>query len=294
MSMFDFLHKANLTSRDEQVLRNIMASPEAERIIERAEQATIEKRIALKARLDTVDQRHDKDVSAAGVALQNAIRARESLEAQLVAARHEEKRTGAAIDAAESAKHREARALQQDLIASRDMRLDDFFRHLDSAADKLRHLTRITAFPVNSWTGETSAKYESNTAEVTALVTALKEAMAEVTGMALLPLARNEVSERLTVLTHKLGPALEAFSLPTPRLDESGEVTLSRERLKLADVLQDNGVREPGDQPAAVTTQARPRTQKHGASTPKPVVAIERTGGKNANKQAVRFTGSRI
>ncbi|MGT2458794.1 hypothetical protein ACU4GI_38980 [Cupriavidus basilensis] len=261
MTLFNFFDKANLTKRDEQVLRELIASPEAEQIRNRAEQATIAYRFTLKAKLGTIDERHNMSITAAGVVLQDAIRAREALEAQLVAARDAEKRTRAASNATESAKLREAHALQQELIASRDLRLDDFYRHLDGAADKLRHLGRITAFPHTSWSGEKSVTYETNAGDVAAFMAMLKDAMADVTGMALLPLTRNEVSERLTALTHKLEPALDAFSLPTPRLDVDGEVTLSRERLKLADVLQDNGIREPGDVPASATAQASPHAK---------------------------------
>lgn len=262
MTLFNFFDKANLTKRDEQALRQLIASPEAEQIRERAERVTIEKRIALKAKLDSLDQRHDEGITAAGLAYQNAIRALEAAEAKLIAAREEEHRARTTSYALESVKLREAHELQQDLIACRDVRLDEFHEHLSDADDKLRHLTQITAFPHRTWTGEKSIRYETNADEVAALRAALKQAMADVTGMALLPLTRSEVSERLTALSHKLEPALDKFSLPTPRIDVDGDVTLSRERLKLADVLQDNGLREQGDVSVSTMAQARPR-RKH-------------------------------
>lgn len=281
MTMFTFFGKANLTKRDEQALRQLIGSPEAEQIRERAERAIIEKRIALKAKLDTIDQRHDDDITAAGLAYQAAMRALEAAEAKLIAAREEEHRARTTSYALESVKLREAHELRQELIACCDVRLDEFHEHLSDAGDKLRHLTQITAFPHRSWTGEKSIRYVTNADEVAALSTAIKEAMADVSNMKLLPLTRGEVSERLTALTHKLEPALDKFSLPTPRLDVDGEVTLSRERLKLADVLQDNGLSEPGDAPASTTAQSRPRTLKQGAGSQKPTAAAERPGTKN-------------
>jgi len=262
MTLRDYFNKAVFSKDDERVIRTILEAPETEQIIARAEQAIIEKRRMLWQRLDSLDARHDKSIAAAGAAVQEAIRAREAAEANLLAAREEERQARAAADAAEAAKGVEAYELRQALRDSRDLRLDDFYRHLDDAKDKLRHLTRITAFPLRPWTGGKSIQYETNAAEVSALSTALKEAMAEVEAMTLLPLSRAEVSERLTAWTHRLEPMLDAFSLPTPRLDENGAVTLNRGRLKLADVLQENRVLEPDD--------LRTQEQSSQAPSPKP------------------------
>lgn len=55
---------------------------------------------------------------------------------------------------------------------------------------------------------------------------------------------------------------LDGIFLPTPRLDEDGAITLNRERLNLANVLQENRVLEPGDLPTQRhTVQARPLTR---------------------------------
>lgn len=299
MSMFSFLDKANLTKRDERVLRDIMTSPEAEQILARAEQATIEKRKALRLRLDGVDARHDKGIAAAGVAYQNAIRALEAVEAQLVAAREEEHRARSASYALESAKGQDARELELQLLETRDPRLEDFYRHLDDAKQKLRHLVRITAFPNRTWTGEKSVTYETNAAEVSALSTVLKEAMEEVQSMTLLPLTRDEVSERITTWAHKLEPMLDAFSLPTPRLDENGEVTLSRERLKFVEVLQSNRVFERDDMPPPAPVMVEsPKlppvkraaaTQKPIAAAPKPALATKKDAAATPPNEIRRY-----
>jgi len=296
MTLFNIFNKADFSKDDERVIRQILEAPETEQIVARAEQAAIENREVLRQRLDTLDARYDKEIANASAPLQAAVRAREAAEATLMAAREKEKQARAAVDAAVAAKGAEACELRQALTASRDLRLDEFYQHLDDAKDKLRHLTRITAFPLGSWTGTKSIRYETNADEVSVLSAALREAMREVEGMALLPLSRAEVSERLTALTHKLEPMLDGFSLPTPRLNENGAVTLNRERLKLVDILQENRVAEAGDMPAPQprTVQALPRTQKLVAGLPKPTAITERHGSKSTHKQTVRFMGWRI
>lgn len=264
-----FFDKANFSKQDEASIRTFLESPEATKILARAEQENVEKRRAMRAHLDAIDAKHDKGIDAACKAAVEAVKAREAAEAQLVIAKAEEWRLRSAVDALESIKGKEARELRQGLTDSRDMRLDDFWMHLDSAQDKLRHLGRITAFPLGSWTGQKSIRYETNADEVSTLSMALKEAMADVERMALLPLSRAEVSERLTAVTHKLEPMMDAFSLPTPRLDENGVVALNRERLKFFEVLQDNGVVEPGDEPpkprVVQATLPKSPTMKHVA-----------------------------
>lgn len=290
MTLRNYFNKATFTKDDERVIRQILEAPETEQIIARAEQATIENRKVLRQRLDNLDARHDKGIAAAGTKLQTAIRALEAAEVTIMAAREEERQARAMVYAAEAAKGAEAIELLHALRDSRDMRLDDFWLHLDDAKDKLRHLTRITAFPLHSWTGGKSVRYETNADEVSTLSTALKDAQAEVEGMTLLPLTRAEVSERLTALTHKLVAMLDAFSLPTPRLDEDGAVTLSREKLKFSDVLQENRVNEPGDmRPAAPVTLAAPLppTAKRTAAAPNPAPANK----KPAAEKKVHYKG---
>ncbi|MEM5277475.1 hypothetical protein VSR17_20845 [Cupriavidus taiwanensis] len=275
MTLFSFFDKANLTKRDERVLRDIMTSPEAEQILARAERTTIEKRKELRLRLDGVDARHDKGISAAGEVYWKAHLAREAAEAKLIEAREDERRASATCYALESAKGQETRDLELQLLETRDPRLDDFYLHLRDAKQQLRHLVRITAFPNRTWTGERSVTYETNADEVHALSTVLKEAMVEVQRMTLLPVTRNEVSERLTTWAHKLEPMLDAFSLSTPRLDENGEVKLSREPLKFVEVLQANRVFDREDMPAPKPVRAsspRPPAVKRAAAIQKPIV----------------------
>lgn len=286
MTLFSFLDKANLTKRDEKVLRDIMTSPEAEQILARVEQTTIEKRKALRQRLNTLDERHDKGIAATDATHLKAIRAREAAEVQLAAARAEESRTSAASYAVEMIKAAEAKELRQALIDSRDDRLDDYYREIDRALDQSRHLTRITSFRHGSW-GERTIKYESNAEQVTMLRTLLMDALEDVKSMTLEPLSRNEVSERLTAWTHKLGPMLSEFSLATPQLDASGAVTLSRVPLKFVEMLQANGVAERGDaaspQPSAAVHQhsATPSARKSQHAALSKPSAVKRANSRN-------------
>lgn len=232
-----FFDRADFTKQDEASFRVLLKSAEAVQIFERAERETIEERKALRARLDAIDVKHDPGINNASVTHQAAVRATEVAEAQLMAMRENERQARAAVYAVEMAKVAEVAELRQALRDSRDTRLDDFRDHLDDARDKLRHLGKITTIVHNSWASGRDVQYESNLDEVTALREALQSALADIGAMTLLPLSRADVSERLTAWTHKLQPMLESFSLPTPRLDENGAVTLSRERLKFFEIL---------------------------------------------------------
>ncbi|MCO5411093.1 hypothetical protein [Ralstonia mojiangensis] len=251
-----FFDRADFTKQDEASIRTFMESPEAAKIFERAESERIDQRKALRVRLDAIDAKHDKGIQNAGVTHQAAVRAVDVAEANLRSMREAERDASAALYATEMAKAAEAAELREALRDSRDTRLDDFYCYLDDAQDKLRHLGKITTIAQSSWAGERDVRYESNLGEVTALRDALQAALSDIDAMTLLPLSRAEVSERLTAWTHKLQPMLERFSLPTPCLDENGAVTLSRERLKFFEVLQDNGLCEAGDKPQSEQQQA--------------------------------------
>ena len=261
-----FFDRADFSKRDEESFRVLLESPEAVQIFERAERESVDKRKALRTRLDAIGATHDKGIHNAGVTHQAAVRAVEAAEANLRSMREEERQASAALYAAEIAKAAEVAELREALRDSRDTRLDDYHAHLDDAKDKLRHLGKITAIVHNSWASGRDVQYESNLDEVTALREALQVALVDIEAMTLLPLSRAEVSERLTAWTHKLQPMLENFSLPTPCLDENGAVTLSRERLKFFEVLQDNGLCETGDKPQPQQQQTvQPRTEKAAA-----------------------------
>jgi hypothetical protein len=99
--------------------------------------------------------------------------------------------------------------------------------------------------------------------------------------MALLPLTADEVAERLTRWTHKFQPKLETFALPCPRLNEKGEVELSKARVSLDDTLRANGL--PGD--TAPKADAKPRVVREPVrqyKAPTPARAATPSTGKVA------------
>ena len=159
-----FFDRADFSKQDEASIRTFMESPEAAEIFARAERGTIEKRKALRVRLDAIDAKHDKGIHNAGVTHQAAVRAVDAAEANLRAMREEERQASAALYAAEMAKAAEAAELRQALRDSRDTRLDDFRDHLDDARDTLRHLGKVTTIVHGSWTGDRDIGYESNIA----------------------------------------------------------------------------------------------------------------------------------
>lgn len=277
-----FFDRANFSKRDEESFRVLLESPEALQIFERAERESIEERKALRGRLDAVDGKHNPGINKAGEKHQAAVRAAEAAEVHLRSMREAEREASAALYAAEMVKAAEAAELRQALRDCRDSRLDEFHVHLTDAQDMLRHLGKITTIVQSGWAGERDVQYESNLGEVTALRNALQAALVDIDAMTLLPLSRAEVSERLTAWTHKLEPMLESFSLPTPRLDENGTVTLSRERLKFYEILEDNGLSEPGDKPqqqqAVQPHTMKPAAVKRSVVTQKPsAVRVSKT-----------------
>jgi len=65
--------------------------------------------------------------------------------------------------------------------------------------------------------------------------------------MALLPLTRAEISERLMAITREIAPTLKKFDLCIPTLDEDGEVKVENPMTRPYDVLEANGVAVEGD-----------------------------------------------
>lgn len=223
--------KSKFSKEDENDIRTILESPESAMILSRAEQERVRSRMALRSRLDGIGTRHDRNIADASVTLQAAMRAMEVAESNLLAVREQERQARTALYAAELIKGNEARELRQELIDTRDTRGDEFHGHLHDAWGKVRHLV------------------DDNLDDVIALRGLLQSAMSAIETMALLPLTRAEVNERLTALSHSLEPKLRAFALPCPMLDERGAVVLNRERLPFVEVLRDNGLFERGDAP---------------------------------------------
>ncbi|MBT2181000.1 hypothetical protein KKP06_24675 [Ralstonia pickettii] len=251
MSVFNrFINKADLNKDDERKIRELLESPEVEQIFNRAEQSILDKRAALRKQLDTIDQRHDRGIADAVAACVAAVKERDAAEARFNAAKEAAWNAQVTVDSLDRVKLAEDGTLRGELMESRDSRLSDFRLHLDDAWQKLRHLTQITEIRHRGWTGERSIEYLTNADQVQECRNLVEAAIADIDAMALLPLSRIDVSERLTGWTHKLTPKLEAFSLPCPSLRQDGEVELPHTgRRRMIDVLRDNGMAEIGDVP---------------------------------------------
>ncbi|TDY23934.1 hypothetical protein B0G81_4336 [Paraburkholderia sp. BL6665CI2N2] len=245
----NLFNQAKFTAEDEKKVRDLLSSPELEKILDRVEQSHIEERVSLRKQLDSIDKRHDPAINDAAAARLDAGRKLDAARAQFEAAKEAEKNATQAVDVLERGKQAEDYNLRKQLIETRDTRLDDFRLHVDNAWQQARHMGSITAVKHKSWTGHESIEYVSNTDKVNACMALLTDARADIEAMTLLPLTRAEVSERLTAWTHKLEPSLDAFGIACPRLDEKGEVTTHRPPRKLHEVLQDNGVAEKADIP---------------------------------------------
>ncbi|MDN8065930.1 hypothetical protein [Burkholderia vietnamiensis] len=253
----NLFNRANFTVDDEKKIRDLLAAPELEKILDRVEQTHIDERIALRKQLDTLDKRHDPAIAEAEAARIEAAKKLDAARAQFDAAKQSDKDAAQAVNTLECLKRDDDYLLRKQLIESRDTRLDTFRDHADNALQQLRHLISITSAKHKSWaTGEKYIEYTSNADRVEACRELVKQAIAATHEMTLQPLTRAEVSERLTEWTHKLEPSLDAFGLPCPRLDEKGEVTTHRPLRPMHEVLSDNGLAERGDIPPDFTGDA--------------------------------------
>ncbi|ASW00028.1 hypothetical protein [Paraburkholderia aromaticivorans] len=279
--MMKFFNRADLNKDDEKRIREILKSPEIESILDRAEQAAVAHRAELRRKLDTVAERHEAAIAEAGKAHAAAIRHREESEEQQRRAWELQMQAGGAEYAATHIRDAEKNKLLAELMGTADARLRDFGDLLGNQWQALRHLGSITEYKHKSWTGQTTVEYSTNTAEVNALMAQIEAAQAAIKEMALLPLTSAEVAERLTALTHEFQPKLEAFALPCPRLNEKGEVELSKERVGLDDTLRANGL--PTD--AAPKAGPAPRVVREPArqhKAPTPARAVTSATGKAA------------
>jgi hypothetical protein len=279
--MLKFFNRAELNKDDEKRIREILKSPEIESILGRAEQATVAHRAELRKKLDTVAERHEAAIETAGKEHMAAIRHREESEAQQRRAWELQMQAGGAAYAATHIRDSEKNALLAELMETADARLRDFGDLLDDQRQALRHLGTISEYRHSSWAGSPSVEYSTNTAELNALMAELDAGQGDIKEMALLPLTADEVAERLTRWTHKFQPKLETFALPCPRLNEKGEVELSKARVSLDDTLRANGL--PGD--TAPKADAKPRVVREPVrqyKAPTPARAATPSTGKVA------------
>lgn len=253
--------RTNFTETEEKKIRELLASPELESRLAEVDGRNVAKRAELKRRLDSLDERHDPGIEAAATQCSEAAQKIEALRAQLRQAEEAHRATVAAVAAVEQDKGREDFTTRQALYASRDLRLDQFLVHIGTAHSLVGHCTktwlRHTGF---SFIGQKTHVLESNNAEVIAAMALLKEARKQVESMALLPLTRAEVSERLTAISSEVAPTLKKFSIGWPVLAKDGEVELQAPHANALDVLTKNGVATDGDLPPAESaSKARKR-----------------------------------
>ncbi|MGF6974911.1 hypothetical protein QFZ94_003361 [Paraburkholderia sp. JPY465] len=257
----NIFNRANFSAEDEKKVRDLLSSPEMERILDRVEQTQVDERTILRKQLDSLDKRHDPVVAKATASLIEARVKLDEARAMFDAAKEAEKESAQAVYTLECLKRDEDYRLRKELIESRDTRLDGFRVHVDNAWQQMRHLISISSVTHKNWAGATSVEYESNAEKVDACMGLLKQASADTHAMALLPLTRAEVSERLTAWTHKLEPDLDSFGIACPRLDEKGEVTTHRPPRKLHEVLQEKGLAEKADIPGERPKLERARSK---------------------------------
>lgn len=262
----NIFNRANFSAEDEKKVRDLLASPEMEQILDRVEQTHIEERATLRKQLDSLDKRHDPAIEKATATRVEAAAKLEAARALFDAAKAVDRQAAQGAETLAQLKRDEDYRLRKQLIESRDTRLDTFRDHADNAWQQMRHMISVTSAKQKSWaTGEKYVEYSSNADKVQTCMDLLKQASADTNAMALLPLTRTEVSERLTSWSHKLEPTLAAFGIACPRLDEKGEVTTHRPPRRLGDVLIENGLAERGDIPPDLDTAPTPANRHRAA-----------------------------
>lgn len=263
----NIFNRAHFTAEDEKKVRDLIASPEVEKILDRVEQAHVDERTALRNQLDSLDKRHEPAIEKATTARIDAAKKLEAGRAVFDAAKEADKLAAQHVESLAAAKRDEDYRLRKRLIESRDDRLDEFHRHLSNADELMRYLYSITEAKRRNLLGRMITEYSDNNAQVDACREVIKEALEDVTAMALLPLSRADVAARLTGWTHRLEPMLERFQVACPRLDEAGKVTTHRPQRSHAETIIANGLAEEGDRELAdrIATQREAREARDAA-----------------------------
>ncbi|KVR43361.1 hypothetical protein WK18_18140 [Burkholderia ubonensis] len=231
----------------EREIDEVLASPAWQAMRMAADKTNVETRAELKQRLDTLNERFDKEIEQAGVKCQEAERYLEDLRKRTQAQiREAEEALVAARSAAwtlENNKNKEEFNTRNELYASRDTRGDEFFEHLGNARSMINHFVRTwpKIIGYHPYSGTAIYGSESNNKEVLAALDLIKGAQKRLEEMALLPLSRVDIDERLNSISRELAPTLQKFSQPCPVLNADGEVELSTPRLRTYYALQAAG-----------------------------------------------------
>ncbi|MGR3905832.1 hypothetical protein Q3A80_02215 [Burkholderia sp. SR8] len=242
--------RVDFSKTDERKLRELLASPDIEARINAAEQKNIEKRATLRRQLDTLNERHDPDIETAAAKCAEAANNIETLRAQIRQAEEAHRAAVGATSYLESLKSREEFDAKRELYEGRDARLDQYLVHLGTALSLVGHCTKTWIEHVGyNWLGNLLHRTVSNQDEVVAAMALLKSARKQVEALALEPLTRAEIGERLTSITGDIAPTLKKFSIGWPALDKDGEVELQAPHANALEVLQKNGVATNGDLP---------------------------------------------
>ncbi|WP_175816733.1 hypothetical protein [Burkholderia diffusa] len=244
------IDRGEFSKTDERKLRELLASPDIEDRLNAAERQNIAKRASLKQQIDTLNERHDHAIEVAAAKCVDTHNKIESLRAELRRAEEAHRDATAAASHLESLKSREEFDAKRELYEGRDVRLDQYLVHLGTALSLVGHCTKTWIEHAGyNWLGKFLHRTVSNQDEVVAAMALLKSARKQVEALALEPLTRAEIGERLTSITGDIAPTLKKFSIGWPALDKDGEVELQAPHANALEVLQKNGVATNGDLP---------------------------------------------
>ena len=269
--------RGQFSEADTRKIHDLINSPEGRKKLDEADKIKVEMRAELKQRLDTLNERFDAKIEQAATKRWDAEKHLDDLRKRLPVQIREAEEVcvvaRGAVGALEQDKGKEELDIKRELYESRDVRLDDYYIHIDTALNMINHLARqwpVFTGEYNIWTGKAIFGYDSNGTEVRAAMDLLKAAQKKIEAMLLLPLARAEISEHLIAISKEIGPTIKKFSLSCPVLNADGEVELSDSRLSNYLVLRTNGVEEiedlPPPDPMDLTSTASSRIKQKRAA----------------------------
>ncbi|WP_322021828.1 MULTISPECIES: hypothetical protein, partial [unclassified Burkholderia] len=243
------LVKFGIDRRGEAAMRELnemRATPVWQALRTDVDKANVAKRAELKQRLDAIPELFAAQIEQAGEKHMAQVHAldelRKNMQVQIREAEEAIVVARSAVWTLEQKRNKEEFDIKRELYDSRDMRIDEYFEHLSEAYGMIRHFVRTWPRLVGYRYGSTPIyAEESNAKEVQRALDLIKDSHKKLEEMALLPLSRAEVDERLNAISSDVARAFRSFSYPYPVLNADGEVELTTPRLRTYYALQAAG-----------------------------------------------------
>ena len=220
--------KHKLTHQARQDLDRLIASPEAQSVLKRDEEALLAQRSELVDALRNLPSKYEKIKVEKAKPVAAAVARVDEAERELVAAKANLILLRALANAPVAQENTELFQIEKHLLEGCDQRLDLFRIHVENALNIVGNCVVVWPSNIRNWiTGERSVVYESNNTEVRSTMKLLSEAAADCRAMRLEAISFSDVSSRLHEWSERMRDPLLQFNIQPPRIDENGEVKLN-------------------------------------------------------------------